>query len=219
LLRHGGFSCAGGGHGKKVLTLSYPILAFGLILLAWAPESTGAAEETLLNIHRKIAACNSDFGSTFPVNPDDPEDPTDCTGVCMTCHPDGAGAGGIITGQEFNPTGMWTNDPDAYGEETAATGTSGGDDAGTAGADTDARWTDLPPQHSRCRDCHTDYASDASNHPIFVSMEAAFAEGGLILFDGTILCATCHDPHDGETAGLLRVANTRSALCLTCHNI
>lgn len=38
----------------------------------------------------------------------------------------------------------------------------------------------------------------------------------------SIECATCHDPHVENVAGsnptFLRVANTGSALCLTCHN-
>lgn len=31
-------------------------------------------------------------------------------------------------------------------------------------------------------------------------------------------CASCHDPHTDENATFLRIANTGSAVCLTCHN-
>ena len=37
----------------------------------------------------------------------------------------------------------------------------------------------------------------------------------------SVECASCHDPHVEETATrktFLRIANTGSALCLTCHN-
>lgn len=30
-------------------------------------------------------------------------------------------------------------------------------------------------------------------------------------------CASCHDPHKGETVTFLRFANTQSAVCVTCH--
>ena len=31
-------------------------------------------------------------------------------------------------------------------------------------------------------------------------------------------CASCHDPHTDENPTFLRIANTGSAVCLTCHN-
>jgi len=31
-------------------------------------------------------------------------------------------------------------------------------------------------------------------------------------------CASCHDPHTDENPTFLRIANTASAVCLTCHN-
>lgn len=36
--------------------------------------------------------------------------------------------------------------------------------------------------------------------------------------DAKLECATCHDPHNTSTANFLRVSNTGSQLCLTCHN-
>jgi len=42
----------------------------------------------------------------------------------------------------------------------------------------------------------------------------------VMLLGGKLQCASCHDVHNKFTNGptLLRVANTGSALCLTCHN-
>ncbi len=41
---------------------------------------------------------------------------------------------------------------------------------------------------------------------------------GVILFNGTVQCASCHDPHNSENPAFLRISNTGSALCLRCHN-
>jgi hypothetical protein len=50
-------------------------------------------------------------------------------------------------------------------------------------------------------------------------------KGDVRLYDAKVECASCHDPHGvpsgaaGSTFNLtfMRVANTNSAVCLTCH--
>jgi predicted CXXCH cytochrome family protein len=37
------------------------------------------------------------------------------------------------------------------------------------------------------------------------------------LFDTTVQCASCHDPHDNSFAPFMVIDNTGSALCTTCH--
>ena len=80
--------------------------------------------------------------------------------------------------------------------------------------------------------------SDFSNdHPVSFAYTTtlATADGGLVapsslakvdaagllpLYGGTgmLECATCHNVHGGTSPGkLLRLANTASALCITCH--
>ncbi len=39
----------------------------------------------------------------------------------------------------------------------------------------------------------------------------------LPLFEGTLQCPTCHNPHNNSNPPFLNVSNGRSALCLTCH--
>ncbi len=39
-----------------------------------------------------------------------------------------------------------------------------------------------------------------------------------VLFNNTVQCATCHNPHNNSTSPFLRKANTGSALCLDCHS-
>ncbi|MCK4340665.1 MAG: hypothetical protein KAY37_02935 [Phycisphaerae bacterium] len=47
---------------------------------------------------------------------------------------------------------------------------------------------------------------------------AAVEAGGLVLPNGRIQCTTCHDAHNTQRyAGMLRISNQRSHLCLTCH--
>lgn len=44
------------------------------------------------------------------------------------------------------------------------------------------------------------------------------AKGTVILPQGRVECISCHDPHNtAGAAHMLVTANTRSALCLTCH--
>jgi len=39
-----------------------------------------------------------------------------------------------------------------------------------------------------------------------------------VLFNDTVQCATCHNPHSQTNAPYLRVDNASSALCLRCHS-
>ena len=76
-------------------------------------------------------------------------------------------------------------------------------------------------------------STDLSNdHPISFTYNTALAntDPGLhdpavkttvqdFLFNSKVECASCHDPHNGAgVAGLLRIPNTDSDLCLMCHN-
>jgi len=81
----------------------------------------------------------------------------------------------------------------------------------------------------------TDLSDD---HPVSFTYDAALAssDGGLfdpttdpsglggtikddLLFNNKLECASCHDVHNGSgNKDLLRIDNTGSALCLTCHN-
>lgn len=81
---------------------------------------------------------------------------------------------------------------------------------------------------------NADFGTNLSNdHPISIVYDDV-ADGGLhpptdvsnlggdiatdLLFGGRVECASCHDVHnDAGNAYLLRMPNTASALCLTCH--
>jgi predicted CXXCH cytochrome family protein len=49
------------------------------------------------------------------------------------------------------------------------------------------------------------------------SMKPIAALSPLLLQDGRVECTTCHDPHNSLYGKFLRMSNTRSAMCLTCH--
>lgn len=75
--------------------------------------------------------------------------------------------------------------------------------------------------------------TDLSNdHPVSVTYDpnkdpqfhaaASGKVGSLPLYGSStdqVQCATCHNPHDNSNRPFLRVSNTSSALCLTCHDI
>jgi predicted CXXCH cytochrome family protein len=49
---------------------------------------------------------------------------------------------------------------------------------------------------------------------------AAVEARGLSLPQGRIQCTTCHDAHNTHHhSGMLRISNSRSRLCLTCHRL
>ncbi len=91
----------------------------------------------------------------------------------------------------------------------------------------------VAPDNSTAADRITGVANlgtDLSNdHPVNMTYDAALvaADGELVavgslpgtiqLFNGTVQCASCHDPHNNANVPFLVMANTASALCLSCH--
>jgi predicted CXXCH cytochrome family protein len=66
----------------------------------------------------------------------------------------------------------------------------------------------------------------ANGHPVGVlypmadanfAPDAVVLGAGLVLPGGRLECVTCHDVHDAVTPGRIRIENTGSRLCLTCH--
>ena len=65
------------------------------------------------------------------------------------------------------------------------------------------------------------------DHPVSVSYEAArlaspdffgmTPKNGLKLYDGNVECSSCHDPHETVNTAFLRLSNSASALCTSCH--
>jgi predicted CXXCH cytochrome family protein len=69
-----------------------------------------------------------------------------------------------------------------------------------------------------------------SNHPLGVTQPAPIAgftgfktpaENSAVNYDasGYVQCGSCHNPHDNTFAPFLKVENTGSAICVTCHDL
>ena len=92
--------------------------------------------------------------------------------------------------------------------------------------------------YPNCFSCHSgsDIYPDATwtvgpdltdDHPVSISYESArlaspnFFEltpkNGLKLYDGNVECSSCHDPHETANTAFLRLSNSASALCTSCH--
>ena len=127
--------------------------------------------------------------------------PTDASAACLGCH-DGVTALDAFNGQETVADGLTTvmTDNPIYGpgdNKTALVGTS-----------------------------------LTNDHPVSISYDEADAgdlwlnpstDPGVaaLLRNGQVQCSSCHEPHNqGADAayGFLRVDNSNSAMCTTCHN-
>ncbi len=118
--------------------------------------------------------------------------------LCLSCHD-----GTVAINSLNNPSNALGSNPAMSG-----TGPNGEMPAGTSNLGNDL--TDDHPVNFRYDAAL--YAADPSlNDP-------ATLTGGVRLFNGYVQCASCHDPHESVNPTFLRVNNTGSALCLTCHN-
>jgi len=61
----------------------------------------------------------------------------------------------------------------------------------------------------------TDSSGGMSGHDVKMY---TYANGGSGLLQPYVECYTCHDPHDAMHRPFLRISNSDSSLCLTCHN-
>lgn len=131
--------------------------------------------------------------------------PTGVSLACLSCHDGTIGIDVIINSPNaFTGTALNQTLTDIYGAAT------NGDELKILG-------TDLRNDHP------ISMVYDPALDPQF-STVAAIEGAGLKLFDDPTLganvvqCATCHNPHEATNPTFLRMANTNSNLCLTCHN-
>lgn len=133
--------------------------------------------------------------------------PTDITSAalegpraCLSCHDGSVALGSVIEGGPFNVTGN---------------NTSGGALANTS-------------------DAFIDVTAMEENHPVGVQRPSAAtgftdfktADGGTGVWyrtssDATdyVACQSCHNPHLTTNAPFLRISNSASAICKSCHDL
>ena len=187
---------------KKIYLLTVALVSLLLIMKAGivlsqdaaSTEPQEATSSEPQSIHQRASICWEDFEATFP------DEPLVCQDVCDRCHTYAT----VVPNQSGNPEGFTTDEiyPEDPGDEES--------------------WDTIGPLQKSCKDCHSDEINPDTNHPVLVEHSVNFTdnfkETELKLFDGQILCTTCHDPHGGNVA-LLRLPNQGSALCLDCHTI
>lgn len=133
--------------------------------------------------------------------------------ACLSCH-DGTIAFDAL--RNLPGPGGWNNAPSANGV-TAWTFTNAPDKKMPPGRITNLG-TDLSNDHP------ISMAYTTAKSPSSTSLTNEFAIGfydppknGLRLYEGRVECASCHDPHRSDTPTFLRVTNSGSTLCLSCH--
>jgi predicted CXXCH cytochrome family protein len=179
---------------KKIYLLTVSLVSLLLIMKGGIVLSQDADSAEPQSIHQRASICWDDFKSTFL------DEPVECQEVCDSCHTYAT----VIPDQSGNPQAFTTDG--IYPEAPVNI----------------VNWNTIGLLQGSCRDCHSDEIAPDTNHAVFVEhggdYSEHFKETELKLFDGHILCTTCHSPHSGNDA-LLRVPNQGSALCMDCHTI
>ncbi|MFQ5552046.1 MAG: cytochrome c3 family protein [Gemmatimonadales bacterium] len=133
---------------------------------------------------------NSTHSSTIDMTVD--AAPSGVSMACLSCHDGTVGIDVVI------------NVPNSYAG-TGATGTTFGDIGGVKNLGSDLR-----------NDHPISVAYSTSDDPAFNSV-TSIETAGLVLYGGKVQCATCHNPHTAANRPFLRLSNSGSSLCLTCH--
>jgi predicted CXXCH cytochrome family protein len=185
---------------KKIYLLTVSLVSLLLIMkagivLSQAADSTGPQDADFAepqSIHQRAAICWDDFEATLI------DEPVKCQEVCDRCHTYAT----VVPDSSGNPQAFTTDEiyPEDRGEKIT--------------------WNTIGLLQQSCRECHLKEIEPATNHAVFVEHEVNYSEDfketELKLFEGQILCTTCHSPHSGNIA-LLRIPNKGSALCIDCH--
>lgn len=146
--------------------------------------------------------------------------PTGVSQACLSCH-DGTIAFDAL--RNLPGSGGYSDTPPTDGTRTAWTFTGTPDEKMPA-----AGITNLGQDLTNDHPVSMNYASAKSpsstsgtdDHVTgFKDPDPATEQfaNGVRLYAGKVQCGSCHDPHRSDTPTFLRVPNTASTLCLTCH--
>lgn len=133
--------------------------------------------------------------------------PTGVSRLCLSCHDGTIGLDDVLV----RPVTYAGPGPRRETIERCTSCHNGGNPAG--GLNWENVWfrpDDLRNQHP------ISVQYDPSRDPGFHPTSAVLA-AGLVLENGRVQCATCHEPHDARHRPFLRVPNTNRSLCLVCH--
>jgi len=162
------------------------------------PHQQGTSQYPLWN--HTLSAAGSYGAYTSPtlngtISPVPNSNDGSVTSLCMSCHD-----GTVAVNALFNPPNVGTLGS-AYTAEHDGTGKI----VSAANLGTDLR-NDHP--------VNLDYQSSITNGDSGLNSAASVSS---LLIGGQVTCASCHQVHDPAIVPFLRVTNTGSTLCLTCH--
>ena len=132
--------------------------------------------------------------------------------VCLSCH-DGVSSQGVSainpgdTHSVINPDNLGGGDPNCGACHPFARGGGGIYPATT--------WQ-IGPILTNDHPVSIDYSDAVASNP--AGEFKATPDAGIKLFDDKVECASCHNVHDPDNGLFLRVDNTQSALCRSCHS-
>ena len=136
--------------------------------------------------------------------------------VCLGCH-DGVVSTAVVAGNMGSDKHDLVNAPGPGGVPDTTSMPNCNrchPDIYSGGAPVSWMGTDLRNDHP----IRIDYPTPAQD-PGFQPVATVKLSTGVRLYgaSNSIECATCHDPHGTTNTSFLRMDNTASALCLTCH--
>ena len=173
------------------------LVDYGEICVYCHTPHGGQVEAPLWNRSFSTASYQMYTSATLDMTQD--TDPTGVSAACLSCHDGTIGLDVIV------------NAPNSFG------GVIPGTTVGTNTIDgNELLGTDLRNDHP------ISVVYDPAVDPAF-NTQASIEGAGLKLFtDPTtpgekVQCASCHNPHNDTNSPLLRIANSSSDLCMTCH--
>ncbi|MDH4100021.1 MAG: cytochrome c3 family protein [Nitrospirota bacterium] len=145
--------------------------------------------------------------------------------ACLSCHDGTIAVDSIINAPGSGKTwGDTPNEPVAVAHLKMNMGECGGCHNGTIAHDGNIKY--LTQNLKSTHPISMTYPTLTDADPMFIApgSDGKFANG-IKLYNGKVECASCHNPHLGEAdyatnPGLrpfLRVSNSQSAMCTTCH--
>ena len=170
----------------------------------------GPANAPLWN--RNLTTVNGMFTpyKSATMNQDCPDTPSPVSLACLSCHDEVGGGAVLWTGN--NEVHNLVNEPNLGDSLPQCT-------ACHPGGNLPGSWWQIGPDISNEHPVSIDYETTYINDPYFKE-PPSFRTGWstVKLFNGRVECPSCHAVHDPTNVPFLRVNNTGSSLCYTCHD-
>ena len=162
--------------------------------------------------NRRLSTVNGMFTpyKSASMNQDCPDTPSPVSLACLSCH-DEVGGGAVLPSGD-NEMHTLVNEPNLGNSEPQCT-------ACHPSGNLPGSWWQIGPDVSNEHPISIDYATTYNADPWFKA-PPSFQRGWstVRLFNGRVECPSCHNAHDPTNVPFLRVSNSGSGLCYTCHD-